>query len=88
MHAVTCIYRNVFKIIWGVAPGAQTIRFVISRERSNFISCLCCKSEVAIIHAGPALLERMGLFPGIGRGAAFFPGACHFSSTGPGEASV
>lgn len=62
-----------------------TIHFVISWERSNFISCLCCKSG---IHASPALLERMGLFPGIGRGTAFFPGVYHFSSTGPGEANV
>lgn len=37
-----------------------TIEFRVSLERNNFISCLCWKSEIALLHGGPTCARKNG----------------------------
>lgn len=38
-----------------------TTHFVTSLERNNFISCLCWKSEVVVMHGGPTCARKSGI---------------------------
>lgn len=57
-----------------------TTDFVTSLERSNFISCLSWKSEIVVLHGGPACARKSGVISHPDGHSSYFVWLSWFSS--------